>query len=134
MTRQAGGNVPVFQGYPIQRGRGFGNVLGGLLKAAIPIAKSAIIPAAKTVGKGLVRHGARHAAKALKSVSRRESIKSAVSKQVASAIADATQKGIAQVQRMTNENPANRQPKRKQSSRVNAKVKRRKLIGNAFSG
>lgn len=141
MPRQRGGNFPVFQGYAVQRGRGFGSLLGGLLKSIIPMARSAIVPAAKSVGKSLVRHGARHAAKALKSVSRGESLKSAVKKQVASAIADATQKSIKEVQRIASrETPSTNQRAGKRrrgppGKRVkSSKAKRARLINEAFTG
>lgn len=140
MPRQYGGQIPVFRGYPVQSGRGFGSLLSGLMKAIVPIAKSVIVPAAKSAGKGLLRHGARHAAKALKSVSRGQSIKKAVSQQVASAIADATQKGIVQAQRIGGQQqrqpPVNHSRKRRRGppgKRVGTKKgKRSKQINDAF--
>lgn len=142
MVRQSGGNFPVFQGYAVQRGRGLGSLLGGLMRTIIPMAKSALLPAAKSVGKSLVRHGARHAAKALKSVSRGQSLKSAVKQEVASAIADATQRGIQKAQQLTGNRKrgastnqrAPKRPRGPPGKRVtSAKSKRARLVKAALS-
>ena len=140
MPRQYGGQIPVFRGYPVQAGRGFGSLLSGLLKTVVPVAKSVILPAAKSAGKGLLKHGARHASKALKSVARGQSIKKAVSKEVASAIADATQKGIEQAQRLAGQQqqvPAShrsrKRPRGPPGKRVGIKkAKRTKQINDAL--
>lgn len=39
-VQQAGGGLPVFAGARVQQGHGIGNVLGGLVRMAIPLLKS----------------------------------------------------------------------------------------------
>lgn len=39
-TQQAGGGLPVFAGARVQQGHGIGNILGGLVRMAIPLLKS----------------------------------------------------------------------------------------------
>ena len=50
-----GGGVPVYQGYSSQYGYGLGNVLGGIIRAAVPM----ITPIAKDVGRKLLKAGMR---------------------------------------------------------------------------
>ena len=45
--------VPVYQGYPSQYGHGLGNVLGGIVRAALPIVKTV----AKKAGSQLLESG-----------------------------------------------------------------------------
>lgn len=45
---QTGGMVPVFSGAPYQKGFGLGNVLAGLMKAALPIVKKGAVSLGKT--------------------------------------------------------------------------------------
>ena len=45
--------MPVYTGYASQHGYGLGNVLGGLVRSAIPF----IMPAVKDAGKQLLREG-----------------------------------------------------------------------------
>ena len=47
------GDIPVFKGYQSQYGRGLGNVLSGLLRAAVPI----VAPAIKNIGQTLLNAG-----------------------------------------------------------------------------
>ena len=54
-THQVGsGSMPVFKGYQSQYGRGLGNVLSGLLRAAVPI----VGPVIKNIGRSLLSAGA----------------------------------------------------------------------------
>ena len=48
------GGLPVFRGYNSQYGSGLGNVLGGIMRMAVPF----IAPVVKRLGKTLVRAGA----------------------------------------------------------------------------
>ena len=48
------GGLPVFRGYNSQYGSGLGNVLGGIMRMAVPL----IAPVVKRLGKSLVRAGA----------------------------------------------------------------------------
>ena len=41
-VQQAGGGLPVFAGARVQQGHGIGNVLGGLIRMAIPLLKSGV--------------------------------------------------------------------------------------------
>ena len=54
MSAHHGGAIPVFRGYQSQYGRGLGNVLSGLLRAAVPI----VAPAIKNIGRSLLSAGA----------------------------------------------------------------------------
>ena len=49
-----GGGLPVYQGYSSQFGFGLGNVLGGVIRSAVPL----IAPLAKDVGRKLLLAGA----------------------------------------------------------------------------
>ena len=51
-----GHGVPVYGGYASQYGHGLGNVLGGIVRAAIPVVK----PLMKSAGKQLLLAGAHH--------------------------------------------------------------------------
>lgn len=59
MTRRP--PVPVFQGDLFQHGHGFGGLLASLARKAIPmiapVAKKYLLPAAKTIGKRLIKSG-----------------------------------------------------------------------------
>ena len=50
---QAGHGIPVYRGSGIQRGHGLGSILGGLLRSAAPLMKSA----AKTIGREALNFG-----------------------------------------------------------------------------
>lgn len=54
MALQAGGKLPVFRGYNSHYGAGLGNVLGGIMRKAIPL----VAPMLRSVGKKLVKAGA----------------------------------------------------------------------------
>ena len=47
---QSGGSIPVFVGNSIQRGSGLGRFLSGLVKSALPIIKSKVLPAVARSG------------------------------------------------------------------------------------
>jgi len=47
------GGIPVYRGYASQYGHGLGNVLGGIIRAALPMVKNV----AKSAGKHLLRSG-----------------------------------------------------------------------------
>ena len=49
-----GGKLPVFRGYNSHYGAGLGNVLGGIMRKAIPL----VAPMLRSVGKKLVKAGA----------------------------------------------------------------------------
>lgn len=49
--------MPVYQGYASQYGRGLGNVLGGLVRAALPV----VTKIAKTAGSKLLESGLEYA-------------------------------------------------------------------------
>ena len=48
-----GNGMPVYAGYASQHGHGLGNILGGIVRSAIPF----IMPAVKDAGKQLLREG-----------------------------------------------------------------------------
>ena len=50
---QAGHGIPVYKGSGLQRGHGLGSILGGLLRSAAPLMKSA----AKTIGREALNFG-----------------------------------------------------------------------------
>ena len=50
-----GNGLPVYQGYASQYGYGLGNVLGGIIRSAIPI----VTPIVKNAGKELLLAGAK---------------------------------------------------------------------------
>jgi hypothetical protein len=50
---QAGSGLPFYSGSAVQRGYGLGNVLGGLLRTAVPFLK----PVVKSVGREVMRSG-----------------------------------------------------------------------------
>ena len=50
---QAGHGIPVYRGAGLQRGHGLGSILGGLLRSAAPLMKSA----AKTIGREALNFG-----------------------------------------------------------------------------
>jgi len=53
--------IPVYRGYASQYGHGLGNVLGGIVRAALPMMKNV----AKNAGKRLLHSGLRYAAQNL---------------------------------------------------------------------
>lgn len=57
-----GHGLPVYQGYASQHGYGLGNVLGGIVRAAIPFIK----PIAKTAGREILLAGAKKIQRKLK--------------------------------------------------------------------
>ena len=50
-----GNSLPVYSGLPVQRGHGFGNILGALARSAAPLLKRGAI----AVGKQLLKTGGR---------------------------------------------------------------------------
>ena len=68
-----GHGLPVYQGYASQRGYGLGNVLGGIVRAAIPFIK----PIAKSAGREILLAGAKKIQRKLK---QQKGVKRAVSK------------------------------------------------------
>ena len=54
MGAHVGGRLPVFRGYSSQYGSGLGNILGGIMRRAIPI----VAPMMKRLGRNLVKAGA----------------------------------------------------------------------------
>lgn len=78
--RQRGG-YPVFEGRVYQRGRGFGSVLSGLFR-------NFIVPAAKNIGKDLLRTGLQKSSSVLQSVADGRSLRDAVSDHIATSPAD----------------------------------------------
>ena len=79
VTYQRGRGFPVYRGglpyMGMQRGRGFGSVLGSLFR-------NFVVPAAKSVGKSLVRTGLKKASNVMRGVAQGQSIKKAVSKEL----------------------------------------------------
>lgn len=51
--QQAGGGLPVFAGTRFQKGHGFGNILGGLLRVAMPL----VARGSRALGKEVVKAG-----------------------------------------------------------------------------
>lgn len=81
-VQQGKGGLPIFVGSATQRGRGFGSLLGGLLKnAIIPLARTGIrqlAPVARQVGRQVLRVGKKQAVRALKDVVRGRNVRDAV--------------------------------------------------------
>lgn len=84
--RQTGRGLPIFKGSPYQRGHGFGGLLSSLIRAAIPLGRTAIKAGAKAMpsitkagGKALVRRAVKTAVPTIKQ-SGKKMLKHAVSK------------------------------------------------------
>ena len=58
-----GSGLPVYKGYASQYGHGLGNVLGGLVRSAIPL----VAPLVKSAGKELLLKGAKTVQRKLRS-------------------------------------------------------------------
>ena len=78
--RQRGG-YPVFEGRAYQRGRGFGSVLSSMFR-------NFVVPAAKNIGKDLLRAGLKKSSGVLQSVADGRSLRDAVSEQFDTSPAD----------------------------------------------
>ena len=76
---QRGRGFPVYQGGPpymgMQRGRGFGSVLGSIFR-------NVVVPAAKNVGKSLLRTGLKKASRAMRDVADGHRVADAISNQI----------------------------------------------------
>lgn len=72
-SRQRGG-YPVFQGHAYQRGRGFGSVLSSMFR-------NFVVPAAKDLGKNLLRTGLKKASGVMNSVADGRSLGEAVTQE-----------------------------------------------------
>ena len=70
------GGYPVFAGRAYQRGRGFGSVMSSLFR-------NLVVPAAKSVGKSILRTGLRKASNVMRGVADGKNIKQAVMQEVA---------------------------------------------------
>lgn len=120
---QTGGGRHFFKGAPVQRGYGLGNILGGLLRSALPVIKQG----AKTFGKQALKTGAEIASDALKG----QNIKASAKKRLRQAGHEMTSRALQRVS-----NPKRRQEplKRKATgvSRRKAASKRRKRSPDIF--
>lgn len=70
-TNQCGHGLPVFRGSRYQRGHGIGNLLAGAFRSVLP----KLIPAAKSVGKTVLKQGMEVASDVLNGRSLKESAK-----------------------------------------------------------
>ena len=63
-----GSGLPVYKGYASQYGHGLGNVLGGLVRSAIPL----VAPLVKSAGKELLLKGAKTVQRTLRSKKKKQ--------------------------------------------------------------
>ena len=73
---QRGGTYPVFIGKSYQRGRGFGSIMSSVFR-------NLVVPAAKNVGKSLLRTGLKKASNVMRGVAHGKNIKRALMDEVA---------------------------------------------------
>ena len=118
--RQAGHGMPIFVGGRYQRGRGLGNILGGLARMVIPVLKRS--------GKTLLKEGLRTGIDILGDVTSGRSIKSSAKQRI-------QQTGSRLLKKAVNSLPQPAPPgkpqtrnvrKRKARGRSNTRTKRRK--------
>ena len=118
--RQAGHGMPIFVGGRYQRGRGLGNILGGLARMVVPVLKRG--------GKTLLKEGLRTGIDILGDVTSGRSIKSSAQRRI-------KQTGSRLLKKAVNSLPQPAPPgqpqtnnvrKRKAGGRSNTRTKRRK--------
>lgn len=104
------GGYPVYVGRAYQRGRGFGSVMSSLFR-------NLVVPAAKSVGKSLLRTGLKKASNVMRGVADGKNIRQAVMEEVAP-IANVVRRVGQPARRVTKRNPpAGRGRKRGSSAR-----------------
>ena len=80
-SNQRGGGLDVYRGVPVQRGRGFSSLLGGLKNVLIPLAKSGVKaarPILRKAGRVAVRQGKRQLVNVVKDISRGKPLRKSV--------------------------------------------------------
>ena len=143
-TLQRGyGRMAIYRGQPLQRGHGFGGLLKGLARIAIPIIKRSLVKSAPIIRRTLVSAGK----KALKSAGKRalktaayvvkdvakdgRSLKESINKRSSEAVRKEKNKLIKQAfEAVSKQKPINTSaPKRKSNTNVRrSKVKRKRPI------
>ena len=78
-----GSSLPVYSGLPVQRGHGFGNILGALARSAAPLLKRGAL----AVGKQLLKTGGR----VLSDVSKGNKLKSSLKRRAKESVGELTQ-------------------------------------------
>lgn len=86
------GGFPIFAGRAYQRGRGFGSIMSSVFR-------NLIVPAAKNVGKSLLRTGLKKASNVMRGVAEGKNIKQAMIDQIPKSLVAATQGGVQRVRR-----------------------------------
>lgn len=114
-VNQAGGNIPVFQGSRGQRGHGFGSVLSGLFRSAMPMLKR--------IGKQALTTGAYIAKDMLSGKKFGDSARARVSQGINSFLPDendvSEQTGAGRARRAKRKRTVNRKSKRRRTKNYN---------------
>lgn len=129
----------MFRGVAVQRGRGLGSILGGLMKnAIIPLAKTGIkrlAPIVRSAGRKAIRHGTKQLSKTLRDVGRGKTIEQAVADRIVAPTVKAVQRQLVQgtKQRAVKQTPSKRPAsKRKRKPAPKQSAKRRRQTRDIF--
>lgn len=118
---QRGGGMPIFRGMITQRGRGFGSLLGGLMRnTLLPLAKTGVkqlAPVVRQLGRQAVRQGRRQLSRAIKDVGRGRTVQQAVVDRLVKPTLKAVQQQQRRLQNVQRQ-PNRQQPRARQRTTV----------------
>ena len=97
---QTGGGDFYFKGPTNQRGHGLGGLFGRLFRAAVPLFKTTVAPALKTVGKSIAREAIKAGTDVATDVLEGESVHDSVGRHANSAASRLVQLGSKRLQNM----------------------------------